>query len=112
MNLEAVKKFLEKGSAGGDGDGDANASTIHDMPSRFFENFIMQGLHIELIEKGRVLCSMKVPRRLLEEIEIDAKALRVGKTVAVVSVELRKKKTGKIIAQGRHTKYLPVLSKM
>lgn len=40
-----------------------------------------------------------------EEIEIESKALRVGKAVAVVSVELRKKKTAKIIAQGRHTKY-------
>ncbi|MBA0831480.1 hypothetical protein Goarm_015945 [Gossypium armourianum] len=47
-----------------------------------------------------------------EEIEIEAKALRVGKTVAVVTVEFRKKKTGKIIAQGRHTKYLTVQSKM
>lgn len=47
-----------------------------------------------------------------DEIEIEAKTLRVGKAVAVVSVELRKKATGKIIAQGRHTKYLPVQSKM
>lgn len=47
-----------------------------------------------------------------EEIEIEGKALRVGKAVAVVSVELRKKATGKIIAQGRHTKYLPASSKM
>jgi acyl-coenzyme A thioesterase 13 len=36
----------------------------------------------------------------------------VGKAVGVVSVELKKKKTGKIIAQGRHTKYLAVPSKM
>ncbi|MBA0652417.1 hypothetical protein Goklo_019680 [Gossypium klotzschianum] len=202
MDLETVKKYLEKGD-GADGD-DKNASTINGMPSRFFENFIMQGLHVDQIEKGRVLCSMKVPppviytygatssgvsveisityldaayvglttiflsdRRLLssgkdfgilkvsvlsllnientslsstccfripgsylqcliwnaekyqesealivEEIEIEAKALRVGKTVAVVTVEFRKKKTGKIIAQGRHTKYLTVQSKM
>lgn len=47
-----------------------------------------------------------------EEIEIEAKALRVGKAVAVVTVELRKKKTGKIVAQGRHTKYLAITSKM
>ncbi|MBA0769100.1 hypothetical protein Gotri_017865 [Gossypium trilobum] len=219
MDLETVKKYLEKG-VGADGD-DKNASTINGMPSRFFENFIMQGLHVDQIEKGRVLCSMKVPPRLLnagnflhggataslvdlvgsaviytygastsgvsveisityldaayvgvnqrllssgkdfgilkvsvlsllnientslgstccfripgsylqcliwnaekyqesealivEEIEIEAKALRVGKTVAVVTVEFRKKKTGKIIAQGRHTKYLTVQSKM
>lgn len=47
-----------------------------------------------------------------EEIEIEAKALRVGKAIGVVSVELKKKKTGKIIAQGRHTKYLPIPSRM
>lgn len=47
-----------------------------------------------------------------EEIEIEARALRVGKAVAVISVEFRKKKTGKIFAQGRHTKYLPIASKM
>lgn len=47
-----------------------------------------------------------------EEIEIESKALRVGKAFAVVSVEFRKKETGKIIAQGRHTKYLAVSSKL
>ncbi|PWA56477.1 thioesterase superfamily protein [Artemisia annua] len=47
-----------------------------------------------------------------DEIEIEAKALRVGKAVAVVTVEFRNKKTGKIIAQGRHTKYLAVSSKL
>lgn len=47
-----------------------------------------------------------------EEIEIESRVLRVGKAVGVVSVELRKKKSGKIIAQGRHTKYLAVSSKM
>ncbi|CAH2038956.1 unnamed protein product [Thlaspi arvense] len=47
-----------------------------------------------------------------EEIEIEAKALRVGKAVAVASIELRKKTNGKIIAQGRHTKYLAPRSKL
>ncbi|KAG5536156.1 hypothetical protein RHGRI_023819 [Rhododendron griersonianum] len=47
-----------------------------------------------------------------EEIEIEAKPLRIGKAIAVVSVELRKKTTGKIIARGRHTKYLAVSSKI
>lgn len=49
---------------------------------------------------------------LQEEIEIEAKSLRVGKAVAVINVELRKKSTGKIVAQGRHTKYLPASSKL
>ena len=47
-----------------------------------------------------------------EEIEIESKALRVGKAIAVVSVDFRNKKTGKTIAQGRHTKYLVLPSKM
>ncbi|OAY64738.1 Acyl-coenzyme A thioesterase 13 [Ananas comosus] len=47
-----------------------------------------------------------------EEIEIEAKLLRVGKVVGVTSIEFRKKKTGKIIAQARHSKYLAVSSKL
>ncbi|KAB2637014.1 acyl-coenzyme A thioesterase 13-like [Pyrus ussuriensis x Pyrus communis] len=47
-----------------------------------------------------------------EEVEIESRTLRVGKTVGVASVEIRKKKTGKIVAQGRHTKYLAVSSKL
>ncbi|XP_028060503.1 acyl-coenzyme A thioesterase 13-like isoform X2 [Camellia sinensis] len=153
MDLESVKKYLER-------DGSRNATTIDEMPSKFFEPFVMQGLSIDLLEPGRLICSMIVPPRLLntgnflhggatatlvdivgsaviytvgapftgvsveinvsyldaayvgEEIEIESKVLRVGKAIAVVSVELRKKKTGKIIAQGRHTKYLAVSSKM
>ncbi|KAM7513919.1 hypothetical protein LguiA_003502 [Lonicera macranthoides] len=153
MDLEGVKRYLEKNRV-------ENASTIDSMPLRFFETFILQGLHVDLVEPGRVICSMKVPSRLLnaghflhggatatlvdmlgsavfytygavstgvsveinvsyldaayagEEIEIESKALRLGKAVAVSSVEFRKKKTGKIIAQGRHTKYLPPSSKL
>ncbi|XP_021802796.1 acyl-coenzyme A thioesterase 13-like, partial [Prunus avium] len=47
-----------------------------------------------------------------EEVKVEAKALRVGKVVGVASVELSKKKTGKIIAQGSHTKYLALASKL
>lgn len=47
-----------------------------------------------------------------EEIEIEAKVLRAGKAVGVSTVEIRKKKTGKLIAQGRHTKYLAASSKL
>ncbi|CAN0865114.1 Acyl-coenzyme A thioesterase 13 [Linum grandiflorum] len=161
MDLESVRRFLEKGSSITKDDGeDKNRSAIEAIPYRFFERFIMQGLHVDLVETGRVICSMKVPPRLLnggnflhggatatlvdlvgsaviftvgapqtgvsveinvsyldaayvdEEIEIEAKILRVGKAVGVVSVELRKKKTGKLIAQGRHTKYLAVSSKL
>lgn len=41
-----------------------------------------------------------------EEIEIEAKALRVGKNLAFVVVDIRLKTTGKLVAQGRHTKFL------
>ncbi|KAJ0976831.1 hypothetical protein J5N97_012305 [Dioscorea zingiberensis] len=47
-----------------------------------------------------------------EEIEIEGKVLRAGKAVAVATVEIRKKKTGKLIAQARHTKYLAAASKL
>ncbi|KAF3444209.1 hypothetical protein FNV43_RR13899 [Rhamnella rubrinervis] len=153
MDLEAVKRYLEKGA-------DENKSTIDGLPLRSFEGLFMQGLQVDLIEPGRLICTFKVPPRLLnsgnflhggatatlvdlvgsaviytlgaqltgvsveinvsyldaayagEQIEIEGKALRVGKAIGVISVELRKKKTGKIIAQGRHTKYLPIASKM
>ncbi|CAK9139402.1 unnamed protein product [Ilex paraguariensis] len=153
MDLDSVKRFLEKGSPN-------DSSVIDSMPYRFFEPFVIQGLKVDLIEPGHIICSMKIPTRLLnsgnslhggatamlvdvvgsaviytvgapmtgvsveinvsymdaayagEEIEIESKALRIGKAIAVVSVELRKRKTGKIIAQGRHTKYLAVSSKL
>ncbi|KAL3528182.1 hypothetical protein ACH5RR_012838 [Cinchona calisaya] len=47
-----------------------------------------------------------------EEIDIDATALLVGKVIGVVNVELRKKKTGKLIARGRQTMYMAVPSKL
>lgn len=62
MELESVKRYLEKG---GGGDDDKNKSTMEEMPTKFFERFIMQGLRVDLSEPGRVICSMKVPPRLL-----------------------------------------------
>ncbi|XP_047161847.1 acyl-coenzyme A thioesterase 13-like [Vigna umbellata] len=154
MELEAVKRYLEKGVG--------TSSEVDGLPPRFLEPLIMNSLKVDLIEPGRILCSMKIPQRLLnagntlhggaaaalvdivgsaviptvgysgpntgvsveinvsyldaayvdEEIEIEARALRVGKVVAVISVEFKKKKTGKIFVQGRHTKFLPASSKM
>ncbi|MBA0812877.1 hypothetical protein Gohar_026806, partial [Gossypium harknessii] len=63
MDMETVNKYLEKGV--GAEDNDKNASTINGMPFKFFENFIMQGLCVDQIEKGQFLCSMKVPACLL-----------------------------------------------
>ncbi|CDP18339.1 unnamed protein product [Coffea canephora] len=153
MDFESVKRLLEK-------EGGPYESTVDSMPQRYFEPFVVQGLKVDLIERGRIVCSMVVPSRLLntgtslhggatatlvdmvgsaviytvgspvtgvsveinvsyldgayvgDEIEIEAKTLRVGKAIAVVSVELKNKKTGKIIAQGRHTKYLALSSKL
>uniref|UniRef100_A0A453C0J5 Acyl-coenzyme A thioesterase 13 n=2 Tax=Aegilops tauschii subsp. strangulata TaxID=200361 RepID=A0A453C0J5_AEGTS len=47
-----------------------------------------------------------------EEIEVEAKLLRAGKSVGVVSVDFRKKRSGKLMAQARHTKYLAVSSRL
>ncbi|XP_009353902.2 acyl-coenzyme A thioesterase 13 [Pyrus x bretschneideri] len=151
-SMEMVKLFLEKKGE--------MAVAMDTLPDKFFEPFIMKGVKVDLLEPGRIVCSFKVPPRLLnggnfmhggatatlvdlvgsaallssgalnfgvsveinvsyldsaypgEEVEIESRTLRVGKSVGVVSVELRKKKTGKIIAQGRHTKYLAVPSKL
>ncbi|BFG28332.1 hypothetical protein CerSpe_146070 [Prunus speciosa] len=152
-SMESVKKFLEK-------EGEM-AITMDGLPERFFEPFIMKGIQVDLLEPGRIVCSFKVPPRLLNggnfmhggatatlvdligsaailtvgtptgvsveinvsyldsaypgeevEVEVEAKALRVGKVVGVASVELSKKKTSKIIAQGSHTKYLALASKL
>ena len=58
----SVRRYLEKG--GGE-DEDKNASTINGLPLRFFERFIMQDLRVDLIEPGRLICTFKVPQRLL-----------------------------------------------
>ncbi|CAH8391838.1 unnamed protein product [Eruca vesicaria subsp. sativa] len=158
MNLELVKQYLE--GAKKDEESKEMESKVAKLPPRFIERFVTKGIKVDLIETGRIICSMKVQPHLLnagnflhggatatlvdligsavifttgvtssgvsveinvsyldsafldEEIEIEAKALRVGKAIAVVSVELRKKKNGKLIAQGRHTKYLAPRSKL
>eukprot|EP00854_Cymbomonas_tetramitiformis_P014592 gene14592-17243_t len=43
---------------------------------------------------------------LNEEVEIDAQVLRAGKSLATVQVDFRLKRTGELLSQGRHTKYL------
>ncbi|KAL0752770.1 hypothetical protein Bca101_090437 [Brassica carinata] len=154
MNLGSVTRYLE-GEVIDEG-GKDKESQVAKLPSRFIERFVLKGIKVDLIEPGRIVCSMKVQPHLLnagkflhggamatvvdligtaaiytnvdsdqsegvsveinvsyldaafldEEIEIESRALRVGKAVAVASVELRRKKNGKMIAQGRHTKIL------
>ncbi|XP_023931962.1 acyl-coenzyme A thioesterase 13 isoform X2 [Lingula anatina] len=41
-----------------------------------------------------------------DDVIIDASTLKVGKTLAFLNVDLKLKKDGSLIAQGRHTKYL------
>eukprot|EP00850_Spirogloea_muscicola_P021704 SM000258S09120 [mRNA] locus=s258:39100:40314:- [translate_table: standard] len=50
--------------------------------------------------KSDAMCCKKT------EVEIDAKVLRVGRTLAVIQVDIRAVETGSMVAQGRHTKYL------
>ncbi|KAM6185929.1 acyl-coenzyme A thioesterase 13 [Rhynchocyon petersi] len=46
------------------------------------------------------------PAKIGEDILITAHVLKQGKTLAFASVDLTNKATGKLIAQGRHTKHL------
>ncbi|KAF6292349.1 acyl-CoA thioesterase 13 [Rhinolophus ferrumequinum] len=46
------------------------------------------------------------PAKLGEDIVITAHILKQGKTLAFASVDLTNKATGKLVAQGRHTKHL------
>lgn len=57
MELESVKKYLEKGGE--------TASMVNGFPPKFLETLIMSSLRVDLIEPGRVICSMIIPPRLL-----------------------------------------------
>ncbi|XP_008691154.1 acyl-coenzyme A thioesterase 13 [Ursus americanus] len=46
------------------------------------------------------------PAKVGEDLVITAHILKQGKTLAFTSVDLMNKTTGKLVAQGRHTKYL------
>ena len=41
-----------------------------------------------------------------DDVLITAQVLKQGKTLAFANVDLNNKSTGKVIAQGRHTKHL------
>ena len=57
MDLDAVKRYLEKEVG--------TSSEVDGLPPRFLEPLIMNSLKVDLIEPGRILCSMKIPQRLL-----------------------------------------------
>ncbi|XP_045717678.1 acyl-coenzyme A thioesterase 13 [Phyllostomus hastatus] len=46
------------------------------------------------------------PAKLGEDVVITAHILKQGRTLAFTSVDLTSKATGKLVAQGRHTKHL------
>ncbi|MFS8007931.1 putative Thioesterase domain, HotDog domain superfamily, acyl-coenzyme A thioesterase 13 [Helianthus anomalus] len=60
MDFEWVKNYLEKTSTSG-----ASSNDIDSTPSKLFEAIIMWGLKLDRIDRGRVVCSMKLPPRLL-----------------------------------------------
>uniref|UniRef100_A0A453LP52 Acyl-coenzyme A thioesterase 13 n=1 Tax=Aegilops tauschii subsp. strangulata TaxID=200361 RepID=A0A453LP52_AEGTS len=45
-----------------------------------------------------------------EEIEVEARVLGIGDKTGCVTVEVRRKDTGQVLAHGRHTKYLANVS--
>lgn len=67
----------------------------------------MRTVHVCVCARARRSC---LSLCVQEEIEIDARVLGIGETTGCVTVEVRKKATGKVIAHGRHTKYLAAVS--
>ena len=58
MDYETVKKFVEK-------EGGPYEFTVDSMPERFIEPMVMQGMKVDTIERGRIVCSFTVPPRLV-----------------------------------------------
>lgn len=58
MEPECVKKLVEK-------QGGPYEFTVDSMPTKFIEPIVMQGIKVDRIERGLVLCSFVVPPRLL-----------------------------------------------
>lgn len=58
MDLESIKKFLEK-------EGGEYESIVDSMPLRFLEPFVSHGIKVDLAERGRLICTLKVPLRLV-----------------------------------------------
>jgi len=62
MDLESVKRYLEK-------KGEESASTVDDeLTQEFLGHLVVGGLHLDLIEPGRIVFSMKIPPHLLVRI--------------------------------------------
>jgi len=74
MELESVKRYLEKGGE--------TSSTVNELPPRFLQPLIMSSLRVDLIQPGRVICSMNIPPRLLNS----GNSLHGGATVTLVDL--------------------------
>lgn len=46
------------------------------------------------------------PQPGMQEVNIVSQVVKIGKTIATIAVELRHKTTGRLIASGRHMKFL------
>lgn len=62
MELESVKKYLE--------DGSESLGVVDAMPSKLIEPLIVTSLRVDLIQPGRIVCSMKIPQRLLVRVSL------------------------------------------
>lgn len=58
--LEAVKRSLEEAAVE-----IVDTQTLDSLPAKFYDAFILQGIRVDRIDPGRLLCSFTVPPRLL-----------------------------------------------
>jgi len=58
--LESVKRYLEEKREA--------SKLVDEFPQEFFLDLILRGLRLDLIEPGRIVFSMNIPRRLLVRI--------------------------------------------
>ncbi|KAM3259909.1 hypothetical protein ACQJBY_051288 [Aegilops geniculata] len=102
---------LEGGSKSKDVDEAMERWHDRSLGHRLYDAFTVAGLRVEAIDPGRLLCSFMVPPRLTsEEIEVEARVLGIGDKTGCVTVEVRRKDTGHVLAHGRHTKYVANVS--
>ena len=52
-------------------------------------------------------CSYLNAAKVGETVEVEARVLKVGGAVAVLACSIKAQGSGRLVAEGRHTKYLP-----
>ncbi|KAL7173254.1 hypothetical protein ACSBR2_032675 [Camellia fascicularis] len=78
----------------------------------FFQDFILNGIKIDRIDPGFVVCSFKVPPRLTDELEITSRVLGQRGGCSGTIILIRNKATGKVVAEGRHSLFSKHTSKL